>query len=50
MKAAGLFDVFFVNSLSLPFFSGFTFYFIALAALIVWAFRFNEKNISRTED
>ncbi len=48
MKAAGLFDVFFVNSLSLPFFSGFSFYFIALAALIVWAFRFNEKNISRS--
>ncbi len=32
MKSAGLFDIFFVNSLHLPFFSGFTFYFLALAA------------------
>src|SRR5258705_12163836 len=47
MKAAGLFDVFFVNSLGLPFFSGFSIYFIALAALIIWAFRFSEKNITR---
>jgi hypothetical protein len=47
MKAAGLFDVFFVNSMGLPFFSGFTFYFIALTALIIWVFRFHEKNISR---
>ncbi len=47
MKAAGLFDVFFVNSLHLPFFSGFTIYFVALAAIIVWALRFNEKNISK---
>src|SRR5207253_1240164 len=47
MKAAGLFDVFFVNSLGLPFFWGFAFYFIAIAALIVWALRFNERNYSR---
>lgn len=47
MKAAGLFDVFFVNSIGMPFFSGFTIYFLALAALIVWALRFNEKNISK---
>lgn len=48
MKAAGQFDVFFVNSFGLPFFSGFAIYFIALAVLIVWALRFTEKNISKT--
>jgi len=47
MKAAGLFDVFFVNSAGMPFFSGFAIYFIALAALIAWALHFNEKNISK---
>jgi len=34
IKTAGSFDIFFVNSLGLPFFSGFTTYFIFLAALI----------------
>lgn len=47
MKAAGIFDVFFVNTLKLPFFSGFAIYFLALAALIAWALRLNEKNISQ---
>lgn len=49
MKAAGLFDVFFVNTLGMPFFSGFAFYFLALAALIAWALRLNEKNISKAK-
>ena len=49
MKAAGIFDVFFVNSVKMPFFSGFTIYFLALAAVIVWALRFNEKNISKVK-
>ncbi|MBK7560239.1 MAG: DUF2723 domain-containing protein [Chitinophagaceae bacterium] len=49
MKAAGQFDVFFVNSFGLPFFSGFTIYFLALAVLIIWALRFNEKNITRAK-
>lgn len=49
MKSAGLFDVFFVNSLHMPFFSGFTVYFIALAAVIAWALRFNEKNITKAK-
>lgn len=49
MKAAGQFDVFFVNSLGMPFFSGFTIYFVALAALIAWALSFNEKNITQTK-
>lgn len=47
MKAAGIFDVFFVNSFKLPFFSGFAIYFLALAALIAWALSFKEKNISK---
>jgi hypothetical protein len=49
MKAAGMFDVFFVNSFKLPFFSGFTIYFIALAAVIAWALTFSEKKLSRTK-
>ncbi|HUR66723.1 MAG TPA: DUF2723 domain-containing protein [Chitinophagaceae bacterium] len=49
MKAAGQFDVLFVNSLGLPFFSGFAFYFIAIGALIIWALRFNERNISQVK-
>lgn len=47
MKAAGLFDVFFVNSFKLPFFSGFALYFIAVAGVIFWGLRFRENNISR---
>ena len=47
MKSAALFDVFFVNSIHLPFFSGFTIYFLALTAVIAWALRLKEKNISR---
>lgn len=49
MKAAGLFDVFFVNTMGMPFFSGFAIYFIAISALIVWALRFNERNINQTK-
>src|SRR5687767_4590218 len=49
MKAAGMFDVFFVNSFNLPFFSGFAIYFIALAAVIGWALTFTEKNVSRNK-
>lgn len=49
MKAAGMFDVFFVNSFNMPFFSGFAIYFIALAALIGWALTFKEKNLSRNK-
>mgnify|MGYP003615156324 CR=1 FL=1 len=47
MKAAGLFDVFFVNTLGMPFFSGFAFYFILIAGLIVWALRF-KSSVSQT--
>lgn len=47
MKSAGLVDVFFVNTLGMPFFTGFAFYFIVLAILIFWAMRFNETNFSK---
>lgn len=49
MKAAGLFDIFFVNTLGMPFFTGFAFYFVLVAGLIVWALKFNEANISKTK-
>ncbi len=49
MRAAGQFDVFFVNTFSLPFFSGFAIYFIAIATLIIWALSFTEKNISKAK-
>jgi hypothetical protein len=49
MKAAGIFDVFFVNSAGLPFFTGFAFYFIVIAALIYWALRFSEKKVSQAK-
>lgn len=40
VKGAGHFDIFFVNSLGLPFFSGFIFYFLLLAGLIWYGIRF----------
>ncbi len=49
MKAAGQFDVFFVNSLDMPFFSGFAIYFLLLAAVIGWALGFKEKTINQTK-
>jgi len=47
MKAAGQFDVFFVNTLGMPFFSGFAIYFVLLAILIIWVMGFTEKNFSK---
>lgn len=49
MKAAGMFDVFFVNSAGMPFFSGFAIYFLVLAALIGWALTFKEKTLNKTK-
>ena len=47
IKTAGAFDIFFVNSLNLPFFSGFTVYFILLAILIYLGIRISDsKKIS----
>lgn len=43
VKAAGMFDVFFVNSLKLPFFSGFTVFFILLGIGIWFGLRFANK-------
>jgi len=48
MKAAGLFDVYFVNKMGMPFFSGFAIYFLLLAAVIVWALRMNAQKSSTT--
>lgn len=48
MKAAGLFDVFFVNNIGLPFFSGFAAYFIIMALLIAWALGFRH-NVSKNK-
>ncbi|MEO7984319.1 MAG: DUF2723 domain-containing protein, partial [Bacteroidota bacterium] len=47
MKAAGQFDIFFVNTLKMPFFSGFTIYFLMVAAVIAWAIQFKEKKFSQ---
>jgi tetratricopeptide (TPR) repeat protein len=49
MKAGGLFDVFFVNEASLPFFSGFAIYFILVAAVIAWGLTFKERNTSKAK-
>jgi Protein of unknown function (DUF2723) len=48
MKAAAVFDVFFVNSAKMPFFSGFTIYFLLVAAAIWWGLRLKEKSASQT--
>src|SRR5579863_2877722 len=43
IKGAGIFDIFFVNNLNLPFFVGFAFFFVLLAAVLIlinrWAVR-----------
>jgi len=49
VAGAGKFDIWFVNGLNMPFFSGFIFYFAALAALFIWALNFRETNISKTK-
>ncbi len=47
IQGAGSFDIFFVNSLGLPFFSGFSFYFILLFGLLLFGLRFNEARINK---
>ena len=44
IKLAGKFDILFVNSFGLPYFSGFTFFFILVAVLIYIAMRAAKKN------
>ena len=45
IKLAGQFDIFFKNDLGLPFFSGFSFFFVLMAAIIYFVMRIaNRKN------
>jgi hypothetical protein len=44
IKGAGMFDVFFVNNLHLPFFIGFGFFFLLLAAILVFVNRWAVRN------
>jgi len=45
IKGAGKFDIFFVNDLGMPFFSGFAFFFIFIGALIYFGLRIaNRRN------
>lgn len=44
IKIAGWFDRFFVNSLSLPFFTGFAFFFILLGILLWFGLRYARQN------
>jgi hypothetical protein len=45
IKGAGNFDILFVNDFGMPFFSGFAFFFVLMAALIYFALRLaNRKN------
>lgn len=43
IKAAGAFDIFFVNNLKLPFFSGFGFFFLLIAVAIWWGLRYAKR-------
>ena len=47
VKGAGAFDRFFVNSMSMPFFSGFAIYFILIAALLIVGLRYKEASIKK---
>lgn len=44
LKLAGIMEIWFVNSLGMPFNSGTIFFFVALLALVVWAWRFTLKH------
>jgi len=47
IKAAGGFDIFFVNELNAPFFVGFATYFVLLAVLLIIGLRFTDKGIMK---
>ena len=49
MKAAGIVDIFAVNDFHFGFFSGFTFYFLIVAALIVIGLRFKNNKVSKLQ-
>ncbi|MFZ4057829.1 MAG: DUF2723 domain-containing protein [Ferruginibacter sp.] len=44
IKGAGQFDILFVNSFGLPFFTGFAFFFVVMAAAIYFGIRIANKN------
>src|ERR1700749_4807963 len=46
IKGAGALDIFFVNSLNLPFFTGFGFYFFLLAAVLAWGLTFKSQTVT----
>ncbi len=47
IKGAGSLDVYFVNGLGLPMYSGFAFFFLLLTGLIVWAMRYATRKNHR---
>ena len=49
MKAAGAMDIFAVNAFHLPFFSGFAFYFIAIAVMIAIGVRFKSNKVTKLQ-
>ena len=49
IKGAGNFDIFFVNNFGMPFFSGFTFYFIIIGLFVFIGFRFRAENLSKVK-
>jgi hypothetical protein len=49
IKGAGYFDIYFVNSLGMPFFTGFGFYFFLLAALLAWGLLFKRETVTATK-
>src|SRR6478736_2549438 len=49
MKAAGAMDIFAVNGFHLPFFSGFAFYFIAIAVMIAIGVRFKSNKVTKLQ-
>jgi len=49
MKAAGIVDIFAVNDFHFGFFTGFAFYFLVVAALIVIGLRFKNNKISKLQ-
>ncbi|MGC4099891.1 protein O-mannosyl-transferase family [Ferruginibacter sp.] len=44
IKGAGKFDILFVNSFGMPYFSGFAFFFVLIAALVFIGMRVSKKN------
>ena len=47
IKGAGNFDIFFVNTFGMPFFSGFAFYFILVGLFVYIGLRFRDANLTK---